>query len=209
MHASKSHWISKPILLATTLGQWITKSPYTAQTFYFDPDESKVLMLKDNIFHVYELYQNWQVWFTASGTTLNVLPKSAVFTTASQFRSLLVCRESMNILQEQIRAQTEQAASCQGTLHKFIANQPDHIKWLLETLQSEQIDPSFWIQALNNGKVIITTNGSDAHRKGYFAVVLHTETETICFQGLCDGNPSMIMSYRTELTGILLVLYRL
>eukprot|EP00957_Ditylum_brightwellii_P172747 13150895-Ditylum_brightwellii.AAC.1 len=89
---------------------------------------------------------------------------------------------------------------------EFIAQQPDYVKRLLGTLQAEQIDPSFWIQALNNDKVMIATNGSVAHMKGYFAVVFHTDNKTICFQGPCDGNTSMTTSYRTELMRILLAL---
>eukprot|EP00957_Ditylum_brightwellii_P038863 2937526-Ditylum_brightwellii.AAC.1 len=113
----------------------------------------------------------------------------------------------MNTLQDQIRAQTKQAASSQGTFQEFIVMQPDSIKWLLGTLHAEQIDPFFWIQALNDDKVMIVTDGSETHRKGYFALVFHIDNKTICFQGPCNDNPSMAMPYRMELTEIILALY--
>eukprot|EP00957_Ditylum_brightwellii_P041014 3105505-Ditylum_brightwellii.AAC.1 len=50
---------------------------------------------------------------------------------------------------------------------------------------------------------------SVVHKKGYFAVVFHSADKSICFQGPCDGNSSLMTSYRMELTGILSALYLL
>eukprot|EP00957_Ditylum_brightwellii_P041918 3174944-Ditylum_brightwellii.AAC.1 len=73
---------------------------------------------------------------------------------------------------------------------------PRHIPWILDT-------------TLNKGKVTVATDGSVAEKKGYFAVVFHTEDKEIPFQGSCDCVPQLISSYQTELMGILLMLYLL
>eukprot|EP00957_Ditylum_brightwellii_P010093 762693-Ditylum_brightwellii.AAC.1 len=60
---------------------------------------------------------------------------------------------------------------------EYIARQPQHIKWLLGTLNAEKVDPNHWLTTINNKEVTIATDGSVAEQKGYFAVILHTENE--------------------------------
>eukprot|EP00957_Ditylum_brightwellii_P173406 13203344-Ditylum_brightwellii.AAC.1 len=60
---------------------------------------------------------------------------------------------------------------------------------------------------LQAGNVSIASDGSVATKRGYYAVVFHTETETLCFQGPCDGAPALTSSFRAELAGILASLY--
>eukprot|EP00957_Ditylum_brightwellii_P040773 3086525-Ditylum_brightwellii.AAC.1 len=72
-------------------------------------------------------------------------------------------------------------------------------------LDIAQVDVDYWIDALNRGIGTIATNGSVSNQKGYFATVLHTDQRQLQFQGPCDGDSSLMMSYQTELTGILLV----
>ena len=91
----------------------------------------------------------------------------------------------------------------------YIDQQPSHIKRLLGNLHADNVDPEYWIQAISNGIVTIATDGSVAQKKGYFAVVFHTDNKSICYQGPCDGNDSLMTLYRTELTGILSALYLL
>eukprot|EP00957_Ditylum_brightwellii_P191430 14574472-Ditylum_brightwellii.AAC.1 len=53
-------------------------------------------------------------------------------------------------------------------------------------LIDQDIYPGYLIQALNKGKVTIATAGLVAEKKGYFAVVFHTDDKDICFEGPCD-----------------------
>ena len=46
-----------------------------------------------------------------------------------------------------------------------------------------------------------------AKKKGYFAVVLHTDDQVLRFRGPCDGPEQLMTSYRTELAGILATMY--
>eukprot|EP00957_Ditylum_brightwellii_P096985 7385727-Ditylum_brightwellii.AAC.1 len=48
-----------------------------------------------------------------------------------------------------------------------------------------------------------------AQKKGYFVVVFHMDNTSIRFQGPCNGNDSLMTSYRTKLTSILSAMYLL
>eukprot|EP00957_Ditylum_brightwellii_P119645 9128541-Ditylum_brightwellii.AAC.1 len=80
---------------------------------------------------------------------------------------------------------------------------------MLGNLKSAEVDVDYWIDALNHGNVTIATDGSVAAQRGYFAMVLHTDQQQLCFQGPCGSARSMMSSYRTELTNILSALYLL
>eukprot|EP00957_Ditylum_brightwellii_P061917 4698849-Ditylum_brightwellii.AAC.1 len=80
---------------------------------------------------------------------------------------------------------------------------------MLGSLKAAEVDVDYWIHALNCGNVTIAMDGSVAAQRGYFATVLHTDQGQLRFQGPCDEARSMISSYRTELAGILSVLYLL
>eukprot|EP00957_Ditylum_brightwellii_P159190 12116296-Ditylum_brightwellii.AAC.1 len=74
-----------------------------------------------------------------------------------------------------VAAQTAAAAMSKESFFGYIAQQPQHIKWLLGTLNAQNGDPNHWLTAIHNGEVTITIDGSVAEQKGYFAVILHTE----------------------------------
>eukprot|EP00957_Ditylum_brightwellii_P035231 2671668-Ditylum_brightwellii.AAC.1 len=80
---------------------------------------------------------------------------------------------------------------------------------MLGNLKSAEVDVDYWIDALNCSNVTIATDGSVMAQRGYFATVLHTDQQQLCFQGPCNGARSMMSSYRTELAGILSALYLL
>eukprot|EP00957_Ditylum_brightwellii_P065527 4970613-Ditylum_brightwellii.AAC.1 len=113
------------------------------------------------------------------GNTSNNIPDSDVRTNATIFGSLMVCRALVHTCQEQIRLQTENAVESPNTFQDYIRNQPVHVRHLLGTLQAENVDPEYWVQALNEGQVTIATDGSVTHEKGYFVVMFHTDSNTI------------------------------
>eukprot|EP00957_Ditylum_brightwellii_P071546 5439548-Ditylum_brightwellii.AAC.1 len=112
-------------------------------------------------------------------------------------------------MKETVAAQIAAATMSQESFFGYIAQQPQHIKWLLGNLNAQNVDPNHWLTAINNVEVMIATDGSVAEQKGYFAVTLHTENEQIWFEGPCDCNKALITSYRVERAGILSVLYLL
>eukprot|EP00957_Ditylum_brightwellii_P013799 1039661-Ditylum_brightwellii.AAC.1 len=133
----------------------------------------------------------------------------AKFTSAQCFESLLVCRAQINNIQSQVQAQSDNASTSISNFQSFIAQQPEHVQHLLDTLKAEEVNPDYWINAITEGQVTIAMYGSVAHKKGYFAVIFHSADKSIHFQGPCDGNSSLMTSYRMELTGIFSTLYLL
>jgi hypothetical protein len=205
----RSHRLNTPIRLAQPLGKWTTRHPYTARKYYHDPTGNQILMHDQGTFHCYSQCHNRVVWFQATGESLQQLPDEAVITTALKFGSLLVCRAHIQRMQAQAQQQTALATTSLPSFAEYIGIQPPHIQRLLGNLHTDNINPDYWIQAITEGTVTIATDGSVAKRKGYFAVVFHTDESTIRFQGPCDGNDALMTSYRTELTGILSALYLL
>eukprot|EP00957_Ditylum_brightwellii_P189893 14456438-Ditylum_brightwellii.AAC.1 len=94
-----------------------------------------------------------------------------------------------------------------ATFYSYVTNLLDHIKRTLDNLLDQQINAEYWMTHLQEGNVSIASNGSVATKKGYNAVVFHTETETLRFQGLCNGAPALMSSFQAELAGILAFLY--
>eukprot|EP00957_Ditylum_brightwellii_P126698 9657167-Ditylum_brightwellii.AAC.1 len=91
-----------------------------------------------------------------------------------------------------------------GSFDNFLSHQSSYVQRLLGNLDTAQVNMDYWIDALNRGIVTIATDGSVLNKKGYFATVLHTDQQQLQFQGPCDGDSSLMTSYQTELTGILL-----
>eukprot|EP00957_Ditylum_brightwellii_P038884 2938520-Ditylum_brightwellii.AAC.1 len=63
---------------------------------------------------------------------------------------------------------TKVAVPNSATFYSYVTNLPDH-----------------------EGNVSIASDGSVATKRGYYAVVLHTETEILRFQGPCNGAPAL------------------
>eukprot|EP00957_Ditylum_brightwellii_P174593 13293813-Ditylum_brightwellii.AAC.1 len=63
---------------------------------------------------------------------------------------------------------------------------------MLGNLKAAEVDVDYWIDTLNRGNVTIATDGLVAAQRGP-----------------CDGEQSMMSSYRTELAGVLSALYLL
>eukprot|EP00957_Ditylum_brightwellii_P097392 7417936-Ditylum_brightwellii.AAC.1 len=117
--------------------------------------------------------------------------------------------QSSRLLKNLEQEQTAPTVELPTSFAAYINQQPHHIKCLLGNLHADNVGPEYWIQAISDGIVIIAIDGSVAQKKGYFAVVFHTNNKSICFQGPCDGNDSLMTSYRTELIGILSAMYLL
>eukprot|EP00957_Ditylum_brightwellii_P121223 9244615-Ditylum_brightwellii.AAC.1 len=65
----------------------------------------------------------------------------------------------------------------------YIDQQLLHIKRLLGSLHTDDVDLEYWIQAISDRKATIATDGSVAQKKGYFAVVFYTDNKAIPYQG--------------------------
>eukprot|EP00957_Ditylum_brightwellii_P200791 15306048-Ditylum_brightwellii.AAC.2 len=52
--------------------------------------------------------------------------------------------------------ETQQAAQSMSSFSEYLDKQPQHDKRLLGTLLDQGIDPVYWIQALNEGKVTVS-----------------------------------------------------
>eukprot|EP00957_Ditylum_brightwellii_P091099 6935725-Ditylum_brightwellii.AAC.1 len=74
-------------------------------------------------------------------------------------------------------------------------------------LQQKEIDLDYWQAALRCRDVHIATDGSVAQKRGYHAVVFHTDDKVLKFQGPYDGSSLLMTSFCTELSGILATLY--
>eukprot|EP00957_Ditylum_brightwellii_P186441 14194927-Ditylum_brightwellii.AAC.1 len=74
-------------------------------------------------------------------------------------------------------------------------------------LQQQEIDLDYWQVTLCCIDVHIATDGSMAHKRGYYAVIFHTNDKILKFQGPCDTSPLLMTSFCTELSGILATLY--
>eukprot|EP00957_Ditylum_brightwellii_P058015 4399422-Ditylum_brightwellii.AAC.1 len=97
----------------------------------------------------------------------------------------------------------------QGTNEDYVAMQPHHVQRILGMLQAAEIHTEYWIDALNKGIVTIETDSSVANCTGYYTTVMYTHLQQICFQGPCNGAKLLMMSYQTELAGVLATVYLL
>eukprot|EP00957_Ditylum_brightwellii_P116438 8881646-Ditylum_brightwellii.AAC.1 len=60
----------------------------------------------------------------------------------------------------------------------------------------------FWIAALQAGIVETASDGTVKDGKGTYVVIFTAGERELWFQGLVDCHPSLIQSYRVELTGL-------
>ena len=88
------------------------------------------------------------------------LPTDAVFTSVKKFGTLRYCRDPLSIIQQQLQSDTDHAAQTDASFANFISAQPVHVKRLLGTLQADEVDAHFWIDALNNNSVKFTADSS-------------------------------------------------
>eukprot|EP00957_Ditylum_brightwellii_P019809 1494460-Ditylum_brightwellii.AAC.1 len=51
--------------------------------------------------------------------------------------------------------------------------------------------------ALHCRDIHIATDGSVAHKRGYYVVVFYTDGKVLKFQGPCDGSPILVTSFYT------------
>eukprot|EP00957_Ditylum_brightwellii_P183020 13940803-Ditylum_brightwellii.AAC.1 len=133
----------------------------------------------DNSFVEHEQCQYRQTWFQASGNEQQLLPESAQHTTATKVGSLLAYKASDNQNYQEESHQADYDPIPTTSFQEYITNQPNYVTQLLRTLQTSNNYPNYLIQSQNDGKVTIATDGSAVHKKGYFAVVFHTTTESI------------------------------
>eukprot|EP00957_Ditylum_brightwellii_P113565 8658882-Ditylum_brightwellii.AAC.1 len=94
-----------------------------------------------------------------------------------------------------------------STFLEYISTLPVHVQCFMGNLQQQEIDLNYWQAALRCRDVHIATDGSVAQKRGYYAVVLHTDDKVLKFQGPCDGSPLLMTSFYIELSGILATLY--
>eukprot|EP00957_Ditylum_brightwellii_P071772 5455469-Ditylum_brightwellii.AAC.1 len=205
-HTSQAHRLTKPIRLVQPLGDWLTTSPYTAREYYYSASNNSVYHLQHGSFSIYNAIVGHATWFHISNSTSNDLPSDTEFCRVMKFGSTIHCRAPISQTSvENQQIQTTNTAS----FSEYIATQPAHVQCLLGNLQTTEVDVDYWISAINARAAMIATNSSAADRNGFFATVLHTEEQTLQFQGPCNGLSILMTSYRAELTGILSTLYLL
>eukprot|EP00957_Ditylum_brightwellii_P026867 2031263-Ditylum_brightwellii.AAC.1 len=52
---------------------------------------------------------------------------------------------------------------------------PSHIKRTLGNLKTQEVDVDYWLQALQENKVTIASDGSVIRKRGLYAIILYTE----------------------------------
>eukprot|EP00957_Ditylum_brightwellii_P041629 3153032-Ditylum_brightwellii.AAC.1 len=76
-------------------------------------------------------------------------------------------------------------------------------------LAPTEVDVEYWLNTLQEGSVNIASDGSVAKRKGYYALLLKIKDRQLQFQGPCNYDPQLILSYRAKLMEILALYYLL
>eukprot|EP00957_Ditylum_brightwellii_P068316 5186221-Ditylum_brightwellii.AAC.1 len=71
---------------------------------------------------------------------------------------------------------------------------------ILGNLKDQEVDTEFWIAALQAGIVESASDRSVKDNKGTYAVIFTVGERKIWFQGPVNCHPSLIQSYRAELT---------
>jgi hypothetical protein len=64
-----------------------------------------------------------------------------------------------------------------ATFISYLHTLPEHVQRFLGNLHHQQVNVDYWTTALQQGEVHIATDVLVAGKKGYFAVVFHTEHE--------------------------------
>eukprot|EP00957_Ditylum_brightwellii_P204378 15338972-Ditylum_brightwellii.AAC.1 len=178
----KLHRLTQPIKLHQPLGKWKTKTPYTAQEYYYSSSRNAV----------FKSYQE--------------LPSDAEICAVRKFGSTIYCKAPLS---HAVTLHDSLMATNAGTqtFAAFLVKQPHHVQQLLGNLCAEDVDVDYWINAINVGAVTIATDGSVADKKGYFVAVLYTTERFLRYQGPCDRAKDLMTSYWKELSGILFTLY--
>jgi hypothetical protein len=184
------------------LGPWLTEQPYTTREFYYHPASTSIIYYNGDELSRYIRYRGRETLYHKT-ETIQTLPMDAVRTSAWRLGPFL----SSKAITAHTTDHTETAAPISDTFHSYVTNLPDHIKRTLGNLLDQQIQAEYWMTQLQEGTVSIASDGSVATKRGYYAVVFHTETEILRFQGPCDGAPALMSSFRAELAGILASLY--
>eukprot|EP00957_Ditylum_brightwellii_P192479 14654745-Ditylum_brightwellii.AAC.1 len=107
-----------------------------------------------------------------------------------KFGSTLHCRAQ---LYQTPAEQQQKLNTTSASISAYIATQPAHVQCLLGNLRTTEVNADYWMSVINVGTVTIATDSSVAGRNGFFATVLHTDKQTLHFQGPCDG-PNKFMT---------------
>eukprot|EP00957_Ditylum_brightwellii_P065442 4964247-Ditylum_brightwellii.AAC.1 len=68
-----------------------------------------------------------------------------------KFGSTIYREGPLTLAQEAVAMGMLKEMHTNGTFKEYIAAQPDHMKWILGTLQAAEVDTEYWIDALNKG----------------------------------------------------------
>eukprot|EP00957_Ditylum_brightwellii_P204383 15338985-Ditylum_brightwellii.AAC.1 len=71
---------------------------------------------------------------------------------------------------------------------------------MLGNIHEQDIDTTYWIKDINDNRVTITSDGPVKSGSGTFAVILQSNTQELCFQGPINCYPTLLESYKAELT---------
>eukprot|EP00957_Ditylum_brightwellii_P044306 3361949-Ditylum_brightwellii.AAC.1 len=146
--------------LQQPFGVWMAKSPYIAKQYYCTQSTNYVYALKEEVFHVYKAGANRVTWFHATNQTCTSLLDDAILHTVRKFGSAIYCKGPLTVAQEAVAIGMVEETHTNGTFEEYIAAQPEHVKWILGTLQAAEVDTEYWIDALNKGLVTIARDGS-------------------------------------------------
>eukprot|EP00957_Ditylum_brightwellii_P211227 15365920-Ditylum_brightwellii.AAC.2 len=194
--------LNKPLRLSTPLGSWITNIPYSMRSFYYCLTSHSIIHYVDGSFSEYTRAPGRSTLYRLRGP-IDSLPDAAVRILASKLGPFL----SSTAAADYVINHPSLSDTCPSAFTDYMQQLPKHVKCFLGNLHCQQIDVDYRIAALQQGHVHISTDGSVADRKGYHAVVFHTDSQMLQFQGPCDGLPLLMTSYRSELSGILVTLY--
>eukprot|EP00957_Ditylum_brightwellii_P031894 2418463-Ditylum_brightwellii.AAC.1 len=87
----------------------------------------------------------------------------------------------------------------------YIESLDPQLQRLPGNLKDQDIDTEFWIAALQASIVETASDGSVKDGQGAYAVIFTAGGRELWFQGPVDCHPSLIQSYRAELTGLLAI----
>eukprot|EP00957_Ditylum_brightwellii_P006575 498276-Ditylum_brightwellii.AAC.1 len=152
---------------------------------------------------IFDQVPNQATLFSPTSETCTASPEMSVFTIATKLGRMLH-KPPQTSMREEEAVQTNQEHT---TYNGFLAASPYYIKRMLGNLSEENIDPLFWIKALNNSSVMLACGGSIRDGKGSYAAVLTAGDHTLQFHGLVFCQPTILALYRAELSGILALHY--
>eukprot|EP00957_Ditylum_brightwellii_P026318 1990399-Ditylum_brightwellii.AAC.1 len=74
---------------------------------------------------------------------------------------MIYCKAPLTVLQPATQGEIAHSKQTQ-TFGTYIQQQTNHIKCLLGMLKADKVDTEYWLKELNEGNVLIATNGSAA-----------------------------------------------